>query len=46
MFNKELHKKLVDLYAIPGVDEVVFREGSGMPPVKCWICHHRPCICK
>ena len=46
MFNEELHKKLVKLYTIPGVDEVVFRKNNGMPKVKCWKCHHRPCICE
>lgn len=45
MFDKRKHEKLVDLYSIPHVDEVIFSEKTGLPPMKCWVCHHRPCIC-
>ena len=50
MFDEETHNKLVDLYSIPHVDEVILRKNRGkkweLPPMKCWECHHRPCICK
>ena len=47
MFNEKLHKKLVDLYTIPNVDEVIFSTGKNLDkPAKCWICHHKPCICR
>lgn len=46
MFNKKLHEKLVDLYSIPSVDKVEFADKTNLSkPMKCWYCHHSPCVC-
>lgn len=37
----------IKLYSNPWVAEIIEREGGKeLPPMKCLVCHRRPCICK
>lgn len=44
MFDEETHEKLVNWYKHPAVMEVQFTDKK-KKKVKCWTCHHDPCIC-
>jgi len=46
MFDTEKHKKLVKMYSIPSTQEIILSDHKGLPPMKCWYCHHHPCVCK